>query len=268
VHLNDFPAREAYAVDAELLAAMEAVLALVEVGHAARNNARIKVRQPLSELRIEAADPQAAHRVEPLLGMVEDELNVKRVTFAPVGEISQLEVRLDGKVAGPKYKRRVNAVKEALAAQDPAAVAKAVRSGQPVVLVVEGETIEVPAEEIQMERSAPEGWAIAESPDFLVALSTELTEELEREGRVRDLVRLIQNLRKEIGLEVDDRIRLTYAAPDALAADVAAFEEYISVEVLAIEIRRGEDAGAGAGHAFELGGEVVRVWLERALDRA
>jgi isoleucyl-tRNA synthetase len=263
VHLNDFPARDAFAVDPELLAAMDAVLALVEVGHAARNNARIKVRQPLAELRIEAADPQVAWRVEPLLAMVEDELNVKRIVFAPVSELAELEVRLDGKVAGPKYKRLLNPVKEALEALDPAAVAKAVRGGNPVALRVAGETIEIPPAELQVERRAAEGWAIAESPDFLVALSTELTEELEREGRIRDLVRLIQNLRKEIGLEVDDRIRVAYAAQPDLAADIEHFADYVSTEILALELVAGEGGMAGA-HSLALGEQAIEISIEKA----
>jgi isoleucyl-tRNA synthetase len=233
------------------------------VGHAARNNARIKVRQPLAELRIEAADPQVAWRVEPLLAMVEDELNVKRIVFAPVSELAELEVRLDGKVAGPKYKRLLNPVKEALEALDPAAVAKAVRGGNPVALRVAGETIEIPPAELQVERRAAEGWAIAESPDFLVALSTELTEELEREGRIRDLVRLIQNLRKEIGLEVDDRIRVAYAAQPDLAADIEHFADYVSTEILALELVAGEGGMAGA-HSLALGEQAIEISIEKA----
>jgi isoleucyl-tRNA synthetase len=266
VHLTDFPARDAFAVDDELLAAMEGVLALVEVGHAARNNARIKVRQPLAEMRAQAGDPAVAGRIRPLLGIIEEELNVKRVVFVEsVAELFTLEIRLDGKIAGPKYKRLLNPVKAALAALEPAAVERAKRGGQPVAVTVEGETIEIPPEEIQIERSAADGWAIAEGSDLLVALSTEISEELEREGRVRDLVRWIQNLRKEIGLDVDDRIRLTYRAPESLAADITAFEEYISVEVLAVEMSRTEEEGPSVAesHAFELNGQTVEILIEK-----
>jgi len=146
---------------------------------------------------------------------------------------------------------------------NPAAVEKATRAGLPFPVEVEGETIEVPPEELTVERIAAEGWSIAESQGFFVALATGLTPELEREGRVRDLVRQIQNLRKEIGLEVDDRIRVTWAADatSGLGEDVAAHADYIAAEILAVELVPGEVA---EGHGVRVAGGELRVAIAKA----
>ncbi len=262
VHLRTFPARDAFAVDEELLAAMEAVRSLVEVGHAARNTAGIKVRQPVRELRVQTADSGLAGRIEPHLAVALEELNVKDIAVvASAEDVVQRTVRLDGKVAGPKYKRLLAPLKAALAAADAAGIERRVAAGEPVTLEADGQRVEVPPEEILIEKTAVDGWAIAENRDFLVALATELDDELRREGRVRDLVRGIQNLRKEIGLHVADRIRVTYAAPDDLAADIAAHRGYITAEILATDLERAD--GADLPHQLAVDQRRVALGIEK-----
>ncbi len=264
VHLCDFPEEGRFAVDEELLAAMDAVLVLVEQGHSARNRAGIKVRQPLAELRVAAEDPKAAARIGPFLPMVEEELNVKRARFVDsAAGLYSLDVRFDGKVARPKYKRSYDALAAALAELDPAEVEARAKVGAPVTLAAGSETVEVPPEELVIEKIAAEGWAIAEGNGFLVAADTRLGEDLLREGKARDLVRSIQSLRKEIDLQIDDRIHVTYSAPEELAATIEEFGDYISGEVLALKLERAETPPAEA-HRVKLGGQQLAIAIEKA----
>ncbi|MCP4200772.1 MAG: isoleucine--tRNA ligase [bacterium] len=270
VHLNDFPRREEFAADEDLVAGMDLARATVELGHAARNNAGVKVRQPLAELRVVSPSRKLAAKLEPFTALILDELNLKRIEFtdsATIGDgLFTRTAHLDGKVAGPKYKRLVQPVRAALAAaavSDGAEVERLQRAGEPIPLEVEGQTIEVDAEEVTVEKVAANGWAIAEDRGMLVALATDITEELRREGRVRDLVRKIQNLRKEVGLDVADRIHLRYQASDALAADIESFAGYVSTEILALELERAETL-ADSAHTVKLGEETLEVRIEKA----
>jgi isoleucyl-tRNA synthetase len=263
VHLTDFPSRDDFSANDGLVAGMDLTRTTVELGHAARNNAGIKVRQPLAELRVVSTDPNLEGKLEPFLGLILDELNVKRLEFVDAADdLFTRAVYLDGKVAGPKYKRLVQAVKAALAAADPAEVERLQRAGESVPLEVEGQTIDVPAEEITVDKVPSDGWAIAEDGGMLVALATSIDDELRREGRVRDLVRKIQNLRKEIDLDVADRIRLIYKASDALAADLEAHSDYVGTETLAVEIERSQ-ASPDPEHAIQLGKETLHVTIEK-----
>ncbi|MDH3403826.1 MAG: isoleucine--tRNA ligase [Acidobacteriota bacterium] len=263
VHLCSFPEAGDFAVDEDLLGVMDAVRSLVELGHAARNNAGIKVRQPVRELRVHGADSRLPGRIGPHVPIVLDELNVKELSFVDrADDLFERTVRLDGKVAGPKYKRLLAPLKRALAAADGAEVERRVAAGLPVVLDADGQRLEVPPDEILVAKDPAAGWAIAEKGELFVALATELDAELLREGRVRDLVRAIQNLRKEIGLNVEDRIRLTYAASDEVAADVEAHRDYIAAETLATELARA--ASLAAGHQLTVDRQSLTVDVQVA----
>jgi isoleucyl-tRNA synthetase len=114
------------------------------------------------------------------------------------------------------------------------------------------------ADSAELAAAAGEGWALAEGNGFRVALDPRLTPTLLAEGRARDLVRHVQNLRKELDLQVDDRIALSYAGSDAVAALIAAHGDYIAGETLAVAIRR-LDAPPAGSRTLKLGGETIAV---------
>ncbi len=261
VHLTDFPRAEEYEADAGLLETMDAVLAIVEQGHAARNRAGIKVRQPLAEMRVALDGGGMADRLAPFVDTMKDELNVKSVEFVDSSAgLYDFAVRLDGKISKRKYKRHFNAVQEAVAAIPERELDSMLRGGG-VEVNVDGETFEVEPEEVLTSKTAIAGWEIAEGDGCFVALSTELTDELRREGFVRDLVRKIQDLRKKIDLKIDDRIELTYAADDAVAEAVESYREYIGQEVLALRIARIETPPEDR-HLVKVGGKEISVKIE------
>jgi isoleucyl-tRNA synthetase len=263
IHLCDFPQPDASVIDGQLLRSMDAVLDLVGQGHAARKNAGVKVRQPLSQMRVVAADRNLAEQMEPFLPLVMDELNIKRISFVESAtELYEVSVRLDAKNGKPKYGRLFTALQESLAAAPTAAVEAQVKSGAQLILRAGDQDVELLLDEIIVEKSAKEGWALSEGNGFLALVNTHLDDDLIREGLVRDLVRSVQNLRKEIGLEVTDRIRLSYEASDNMAASISANSEYLANEILAIAITRG--AATDSYRAIELGNEVVQLSITKA----
>jgi isoleucyl-tRNA synthetase len=262
VHLTDFPANDALEADEELLEGMDGVLAIVEQGHAARNKAGIKVRQPLAEMRVASSAKGMAERLRRFVPTILDELNVKEVTFVDSGTgLYERSVRLDGKISKRKYKQHFVAVQEAVAALGESELDAALAAGG-VDVNLAGETFQVEPEEVIAQNSAAEGWEISEGDGYFVALSTVLTDELRREGFVRDLVRKIQDLRKKIDLNVEDRISLTYSAEDSVAEAIEEYRGYIGQEVLAVSIERLESA-SDTEHVVKVGGKTVTVSIQK-----
>ena len=264
VHLTDLPRPGVIAVDEDLVQAMDAVIALVEQGHAARQLAKVKVRQPLGEIRLVSEDADLPAKVEPLLPLIADELNVKNARFVDsVEEFYDRSVRFDGKIAKPKYKRHFKGLQEALLAMDVNRLEEVVRSSESFPLQADGETFDVAVEEVVIDKSAVAGWSLSEGNGFGVALDIRLNEELRREGQVRDLVRKIQDLRKKTGLEVDDRIRIDYATDDELATAIDQYAGYVTGETLAVALAR-VDSMSEPGMSVRLGEHQVEVSIEKA----
>lgn len=257
VHLRDFPMSGKIEIDEHLLAAMDAVRSLAELGQAARSKAKVKVRQPLAEMRIAPSGSGLAADLAPFLPLLRDELNLKEIRLLDSGDgLYSLSARLNAKAAKPKYGRLYAALEDAFAARSAEEIA-----GGALSFEIEGEPITLEAEDVVVQKTATEGWEIAEGDGFLVAIDTRLTEELLQEGRVRDLVRSIQSLRKEMDLQVTDRIRIRYQASDEIAAVLQAASDYIAEETLAVGIER--DGNLGSGTPLKLGSDSLWLTIER-----
>ncbi len=237
VHLADWPAVDTARVDAGLDRDMAVLLKVVELGRSARAESGLKVRQPLAALLVHVPGAPEQASLERFLDEVRDELNVKAVRFLE-GSSGLVEYRFKPNlpVVGRKYGKLVPAMKNALAAltgAQAAAVAETVQAGQTFTLDVDGQTLELTGEEILVDTSSPEGFAVAEEGGYVVALDTTLTEELRREGMARDLVRQVQDARKEAGLQISDHIHLYLDAPAAVAEALTPHLAYLQAETLA-----------------------------------
>ena len=250
VHLADWPAADAEALDPPLEAQMALARRLASLGRAARSEAGLKVRQPLARALVFLA-PGAP----PLLpGIVEDELNVDRVEVAQeLGEVVRLELVPNFKVLGPRLGERVKHLRAALGRLAPAAAAAAIEAGAAVTVELPDGPVEVGPGEVDLRVQGQAGFAVSREGGELVALDVALDDDLVRRGRVREVVRHVQELRRERGLEVSDRIRLYLEGLDDLAAHFGD----IAREVLAEEVVTGP--GPGDGHTVEGG----TVWLSK-----
>ena len=167
-----------------------------------------------------------------------DELNVKAVErLAPDAELVDYRIKPNLPRIGKRYGRRVPAVRDALGASDGSAIAAAVAAGRTFDVVVDGETLTFEPEDVLVESTSAEGYACAEEGGYLVGLDTTLTETLEREGLARELVRTVQEARKQAGLDVSDRISLRIEGSPGVAATLDAHREYVMEETLAIAWR-------------------------------
>jgi isoleucyl-tRNA synthetase len=238
VHLTGFPEPGRIEIDENLLEAMDRLQEVVEQGHAARQQASLKVRQPVASVRVAGLGARMIERLGPLLPLLEDELNVKRVELGvPEDSLYRLAPRLDRKIAGPLFKGLLPEVQAALEREPAERVAAAVESGEDFHLEVGGQAMRVPAEGVVLEKHPRDGWELAEGNGFVVAVDTRLTDELLEEGLARDLVRRVQDLRKELDFEIGDRIRITYQAADRVVRLFQNYREYITQETLATEIQ-------------------------------
>ena len=211
VHLADWPAVDGALVNPQLDAEMAVLLKVVELGRSARAESGLKVRQPLAELLVHVPGPSEQRALSNFFDEVRDELNVKAVRFIEgAGGMVEYRFKPNLPVVGRKYGKLVPALRNALqqiSSSEAQAIVAAVHAGQAFPLTVDGQALQLTGEEILVESSSPAGFAVAEDGGYVVALNTEITEELRREGLARDLVRTVQDARKEAGLEISDHIR-------------------------------------------------------------
>ncbi len=263
VHLADWPAYDPAVIDETLNREMALVLKLVSLGHAARNKAAIKVRQPLQEAAFAVGRASEQDVVTRYADLLADELNVKRVrVLSGQGEAVSYRLKPLPKQLGQKYKGLFPKVRQAILALDAESAAQRLLAGEPVAVEVEGQTYEILPDEVEVIMEAHGGLTVASEGAYLAVLNTEITPELRQEGLARDFVRWVQNARKEADLDLADRIRLTYQAPEEIAAAVEAFRDYIMGEVLAVEMT----AAAPPEGAFttEAAGDKVVLGIQKA----
>ncbi|MCS6881104.1 MAG: isoleucine--tRNA ligase [Oscillochloridaceae bacterium] len=271
VHLARWPTVNADLLDERLVADTEALLAAVSLGRAARKNAGLKVRQPLSELWLRASNPAVTEGVRRFEADLRDELNVKAVRYLDASsDIVEYRFRPNLRLVGKKYGRLVPALTEALKALagEPArAAAQAVEQGQPVRLTVDGQELELLPEEVLVESSAPAGYAVAEGDGLIVALNTTVTPELRLEGAARDLVRNVQDARKSAGLAIADRITLFVHAEreaDLLEQTLARWGEYVRSETLATQLIVGAPPADAYVETVEFGDAEATIGVVKA----
>ncbi len=223
-----------------LVASMRLAKRIIGLARAARANHNLKTRQPLPSMVLvfsrEAQGVGIRDHVERVRDLILDEVNVKNVEWAERrGEFVHYEVRPNFRLLGKKLGKRMKAVQAALSASDGDALAATLERDGRVVVEIEGESIELAGEDLEVRLIEKEGLATAHDGEILVALDTQLTPELVVEGRAREVVNRIQTARKEAGLDYADRIRVRYRAAPELEAAIASWRDWIGGETLTVE---------------------------------
>jgi isoleucyl-tRNA synthetase len=238
VHLCDYPTGDPAASDEALSRQMALMREIVSLGRSARMGAKLKVRQPLSQVEVVLGDNAHQAWLEEHASLICDELNVKRVQFTENAEqYITYTVLPDLKRLGPRLGKRLPALRKVLAGADGGRLLAELQAKGKITLSTPEDPIVLDAEDIQVRLQAKEGWAAAQGHDVVVVLATELTEELIREGLARELVRVIQDRRKEMGCEFTDRIEVGIVTDSAaLKAAIDQFESSIRNETLTLEL--------------------------------
>jgi isoleucyl-tRNA synthetase len=227
------------------------------------------VRQPLGEAVV-VADGREREAIERLTGVVREELNVRAVRFvAAADELGSYEIKPNYRTLGPLFGKDMPLVADAIAALDPAHVAKTLREGGQVGISVGGREHTLTAENLLMSMRAPEGYSVEREGAHAVALDLTIDEDLRRDGRAREIVHAAQNARKGAGLQVEDRIELALDGDPALIEAAKAHRDYLAGETLAVELSLGEAAAVATdsmdySEQTEIDGLPLRISLSRA----
>jgi isoleucyl-tRNA synthetase len=246
VHLRDFPQVDEALRDADLEAAMVAVRRTVSLGLAARAASKVKLRQPLRRAVVVANDAERA-AIEARADLVTAELNVKELDFVTEeGDLVSYEVKPNYRALGPRFGKGMPQVAAAVAALDPARVARTLAEGGEVGISIDGTDHTLGPDDVTLALKPLAGYEVEAEAGHAVALQLEVDEELRREGLAREIVRAVQLARKDAGLEVTDRIELGLGGDAELVAVGREHEAYIAGEVLASSTTYGDEDGAGS----------------------
>lgn len=256
VHTQILPEVDESLIDTKLEADMDLVRKIVNLGRASREKESIKVRQPLSKIIV---DGSYKERLEKLLPLIKEELNIKEVDFEDdLSDFMDYFLKPDFRVVGRIFQSKVNDFAKYLASTDAKAFIDQVNEG-PVKVEIAGEEFEVTKDYLDIRISAKEGFDVEIDGNVFVILDTEITEDLKDEGYAREFISKIQNLRKDSGFEVTDRINISYEADSDLAKSLDKFREEIKKETLADKL---ENTSLET-EVVELNDKEVKISLER-----
>jgi isoleucyl-tRNA synthetase len=264
VHLSDYPKADRSLFDDSLDEAMQFARDIVELGRRVRNDARVKVRQPLRRAMVHYSGVRST--LEPLLPLVAEELNLREVVFSESAEeLAEWRAKPNFRVLGPRLGPRVKEVADTLSADD-GSLAAALARGEGVTLEIGGDEVSLGPGDVELIQETRAGWGVAAAGGLTLALDLEITPDLRLEGLARDLVRVIQDARKSAGLEVTDRIELALETSGAIANAVNAHRDWIAGEVLAVRLEDGAGEGwdGARRERAELDGAEVRITFRPA----
>ncbi len=255
VHLVDWPTSDSSARDDDLERSMDVARRLTSLGRAARADAGVKVRQPLRRALVFV--PSGTPR--PPAGVVEDELNVDALEFSEeLAEVLTFELVPNFRTLGPRLGEAVKDLRAALAGLDTVAAAASLEAGGTVTIQLPTGPVELNAEELDLRVKGQSGFAVSRHGGEVVALDLTMNDELRRRGYLRDLVRQVQDLRKNSGFDVADRITLHLTGVDDLADGFT----LLASEVLASRVVSEAGVGEGTGLDFD-DGRAAMAWVVR-----
>jgi isoleucyl-tRNA synthetase len=244
VHLASWPVADAALINPVLSEQVWITRALAEAGRAARKTSNLRIRQPLKRALINL--PTGTELPQALLDDVAAELNVKRLEpLAWAGEVLDVSVKPNFRVLGKRFGKQTQQVANAVLASDPGELVEQLRSGDEAEIGFGSETLTLGPEEIVVNEVPRSGWVVESQRGATIALDTEITPELESEGIARDVVRVVQQARRDADLDVSDRIALSIAAPEHVRTAVRTHESFVASETLAESLDLTDSAGGG-----------------------
>lgn len=258
IHMCDFPEYNEKYNFAEIESEMDAIRKVVILGRAARNEANIKNRQPLSKLFVQTDNKINGDYINIIL----EELNIKDVELTnDASAFISYNFKPQMRTMGPKYGKLMRPIFDEIAKMDGAEVMAVLNSGKPVCLNVQGTDVEVFKDDVLIDTQQKDGFVSASDAGFTVVLDTNLTDALIEEGFVREIISKIQTMRKDSGFEVTDRISVVFDGSEKIARIFAANADEIKSQTLADSIGEGD---AKNGKNWNINGEKVDISIQKA----
>ncbi len=264
VHLAKFPVADSSLVDGDLEAMMDVAQRVSSMVLALRRKVNIKVRQPLTRIMVPILEEGIKERIERVEGLIKSEVNVKEIDLIEdtAGLITK-KIKPNFKTLGPRYGKYMKAISALVAGFSQEDIARLEAEGS-AVIEVDGEKLDVTVADFEITSEDMPGWLVATEGRLTVALDVTVTDELRREGMARELINRIQNIRKESGFEVTDKIMVALS-DDALVRDaVLEHKGYISSQVLATSLSiEAEPQGAFVNDA-DIDGSTIKIAVTKA----
>jgi len=251
VHLAYFPQADNALIDKELEAKMLKAQTITSLVLSIRQKEKIKVRQPLQKVMIPVLDPRQKGEIEAVADLIKSEVNVKEIELLDdASGILVKRIKPNFKTLGPRYGKDMKAIAKAVAGLTQEDIQKIEREGE-IVLDLENKSIKLQLEDVEISSQDIEGWLVASSGSLTVALDVTITDDLRKEGIARELVNRIQNLRKESGFEVTDKIDIKFLKNKTVENAVLSNLQYIKSETLTADLEFEETLDEGTAIAFD-----------------
>lgn len=260
VHLSDYPVCNHAFRNLELESEVDAVQKAVSLGHSLRKEYKLKVRQPLARAHLITANEVLLEALKKQSDLIADELNVKAIELhSNESAFVQWIAKPNFPVLGKKIGKLMPQAQKAIQAFDRKQI-QALYDGRSVPLEIEGRTIDLTAEDVHIERRVKEGLAAGVEGDLTVALDTALNEDLLLEGLAREIVNKVNAMRRDLGFEVTDRIRIALQTTPRVEEAFARHRDAICKEILALDVQFGEVLG----EPWDLNGEPAQILIHKA----
>lgn len=236
VHLADFPVSDETMINRAIEDSMDRAQRLSSMVLALRRKVSLKVRQPLQTLLLPIMDNREKEIIEPIIPLILSEVNIKELRFVDDSNgILVKKIKPDFKKLGPKYGKVMKQLASVISAMSQEEITKLDREGR-IELIVEGQSAEILREDVDIFSEDVPGWLVANDANLTVALDITVSPELKREGLARELINRLQNLRKDSGFDVSDRINVTLSENDEIKDVLSVFADYIAKEIQADNI--------------------------------
>ncbi len=260
VHLSDFPQKGQ--VDKDLEQKMEVAQQVVYLVRAIRAKSNLKVRQPLKKL-IVVAEKKMKDALAKMKDVILEEVNIKELEILDDDStLVHKSAKANFKTIGPKFGKSVKPVAERIKNFNATEISL-VEKGNDVTIDIEGETFSISKEDVEILSEQISGWIVESEGGVTVAVDTQLTEELISEGVAREFVNRIQNMRKEAGFQVTDKIKIAFAGSDTFIFAIKSFSNYISVETLAEKIETTVELNGGFVQDWKIGENEIKIKIEK-----
>lgn len=238
VHLSLLPEADEQTIDTELEARMDRAIRIVGLVRAMRMKSNLKVRQPLKKILVPVKDSAEYGMLKSMEEVILEEINVKELDAKINDDLIKYSIKPNFRVLGQKHGKLTAKVADVIRGCTPGQIAEITANGK-ISIVVEGDTKEVTLDDVQIVAEEISGWLVETDGMITVALDTEITPELRIEGFAREFVNRVQNLRKDSGFEVTDRIVIAFSAGEELSKALLNTSDYITSETLAVELKNG-----------------------------
>ena len=263
VHLDSFPVADETLIDKDAERRMELAQRVSSMVLSLRKKERIIVRQPLRCVAVPITEPRLKEDLECYQHIILEEVNVKELHFADANMLEK-KVKCNFRVMGAKFGKLMKSVNAAVTALSTDEINQLERDSRLSVTLADGEVVEIEHGDVEIITSEMPGWAVVTDGNVTVALDLTVTPELKNEGVSREIVKRIQNHRKESGFEITDRIRVTLSNHPEIEEAVNSFHDYIAAQVLADELRCAEiPAGTDGAVTFDFGDFTIEAVIER-----